>query len=226
MATISIIKLKVRRGTDTDRKLIVLDNGELGYVTDASSKRLFVGDGVTKGGSPVGMKFFSNAVLGSSNLATSQVGDLFYNASNTSLYTLTGVDANGFPDYSNTSAYKFVGPRTDNTTISYTSNGRLQLNFNSVSASNITNDAYDLTSTGALKRTGGGKLQVFFDNNKIISTGSGLTVQEASLNTNSFNFDYSVINSPYLRLGNLPTNAVGLSANQIWRDASGYLRIV
>lgn len=226
MATISIIKLKVRRGTDSDRKLIILDNGELGFVTDSSSKRLFVGDGVTKGGSPAGMKLFHNATLGSSNLATSQLGDLFFNNSNTSLYTLTGVDVNGFPDYSNVSAYKFLGTRTDNTTISYTTNGRLQLNSYSVSAINITNDAYDLSSSGALKRTGGGKLQVFFDNSKIISTGSGLTVNEGSLVTDNLNFINVTVQAPSLRFSNLPTNAVGLSANQIWRDSSGYLRIV
>ena len=34
MATVSIAKIKIRRGTDYERKLIILDNGELGYVTD------------------------------------------------------------------------------------------------------------------------------------------------------------------------------------------------
>ena len=48
MANITIVKLKVRRGTDSQRQDIVLDQGEVGYTLD--SKRLFVGDGATYGG--------------------------------------------------------------------------------------------------------------------------------------------------------------------------------
>ena len=44
----TLIKLLVRRGTDADRKNIVLEAGELGYTTDM--ERLFVGDGTTAGG--------------------------------------------------------------------------------------------------------------------------------------------------------------------------------
>ena len=55
MATVSVIKLKVRRGTDFDGKQITLDVGEIGYVQDTSSRRLFVGDGSTRGGNPAGV---------------------------------------------------------------------------------------------------------------------------------------------------------------------------
>jgi len=48
MANISIVKLKVRRGSDAQRKTIVLDQGEIGYTLD--TRRLFVGDGSTFGG--------------------------------------------------------------------------------------------------------------------------------------------------------------------------------
>lgn len=56
MATpeIKVIKLKVRRGTDAQRKTVVLDQGEIGYTTD--TKRLYVGDGATTGGTPVDNK--------------------------------------------------------------------------------------------------------------------------------------------------------------------------
>jgi len=46
MATVSVAKIKIRRGSDFDRRQIILDNGELGYVTDSVSRRLFVGDGI------------------------------------------------------------------------------------------------------------------------------------------------------------------------------------
>ena len=54
MANITIVKLKVRRGSDAQRKSIVLDQGEVGYTLD--TKRLFVGDGAKYGGHVVGNK--------------------------------------------------------------------------------------------------------------------------------------------------------------------------
>ena len=54
----TLLKLLVRRGTDVDRQLITLDQGELGYTTD--SKRLFVGDGSTLGGTIAGNKFLGS----------------------------------------------------------------------------------------------------------------------------------------------------------------------
>ena len=40
MADITIVKFKVRRGTDSERERVVLDQGEIGYTID--TKRLFV----------------------------------------------------------------------------------------------------------------------------------------------------------------------------------------
>ena len=66
MANISIVKLKVRRGSDAQRKTIVLDQGEIGYTLD--TRRLFVGDGSTFGGQSVSNKnigpFANNSSLG------------------------------------------------------------------------------------------------------------------------------------------------------------------
>lgn len=206
MATVSIIKLKVRRGVDSDRKQIVLDNGEIGFVTDATSKRLFVGDGVTKGGSPAGMKFFYNGIIGSSTLATAQVGDLIYNQSTTSLFTLTGVDTDNFPDYSNPNAYKYVGPQSDETTITRNIAGKFALKTDSISATYINDNAYDLTTTGSLRRTPGKKLQVAYDSNKIVASSSGLTVNESSLNVQSFNIINKTFNCTEIYLTNLPSS--------------------
>ena len=59
MAEVKKARLFLRRGTDTDRKDTVLCQGELGYSTDAF--RVFVGDGTTQGGNPVGMMAFVSA---------------------------------------------------------------------------------------------------------------------------------------------------------------------
>mgnify|MGYP003633523012 CR=1 FL=1 len=91
MANVTIVKLKVRRGSDAQRKTIVLDQGEVGYTLD--TKRIFVGDGVTEGGHSVGVKvvgpFDSVASLGpdAGQSPGMQIGDIGYAES--ILYTLT-----------------------------------------------------------------------------------------------------------------------------------------
>jgi len=97
MATVSVVKLKVRRGTDAQRKLITLDQGELGFVTDSGLQRLFVGDGITKGGIAAGSKF----IIASTGIAATstgiQTGDLVYDPTNTTsqFWILTGNPATG-----------------------------------------------------------------------------------------------------------------------------------
>ena len=61
MAEVKKARLFLRRGTDTDRKTTTLCEGELGYSTDAF--RVFVGDGSTAGGNPLGMTAFVSAGL-------------------------------------------------------------------------------------------------------------------------------------------------------------------
>ena len=45
------MSIRIRRGTDADRLTVILENGELGYTTD--TKKVYVGDGVTLGGTQV-----------------------------------------------------------------------------------------------------------------------------------------------------------------------------
>ncbi len=61
MPDITIVKIKVRRGSDDQRKQLVLDQGELGYTID--TKRVFVGDGSVAGGSVIGTKNFGAYIL-------------------------------------------------------------------------------------------------------------------------------------------------------------------
>ena len=87
MANITIVKLKVRRGSNAQRQTIVLDQGEVGYTID--TKRLFVGDGSTPGGHVVGNKglgsFTSLESLG--DVVGAQVGDIGY--ANSSLWMIS-----------------------------------------------------------------------------------------------------------------------------------------
>lgn len=116
MPDIKVIKLKLRRGLDSQRLLVSFDQGELGYTID--SKRVFVGDGVTLGGTIVGSKFFTPTT---NKLALqAYTGDVVYESS--LLYQLTGT----LPAYAESWAY--IGPALDNTTIKFDQNNRLTVN--------------------------------------------------------------------------------------------------
>ena len=47
MPTVDVAKIKLRRGSNSDRKLVTLDESELGYTTDTN--RVYVGNGTTLG---------------------------------------------------------------------------------------------------------------------------------------------------------------------------------
>ena len=129
MANITIVKLKVRRGTDAQRKEIILDQGEVGYTLD--SKRLFVGDGASYGGKVAGNvnvgPFASEASLGpaTSESPFLQVGDIGY--ANSKLYILTGASHTG-EAYTNTlCGWGYIGNVPDNTFIGFDSNNKLTI---------------------------------------------------------------------------------------------------
>lgn len=107
MASISIVKIKVRRGTDAERKLVRFDLGELVFTTDALSKRLFVGDGSVYGGKPVASKYYQGSTSSLTDLQYAQIGDIILNTDDSRLYALTG-SSGGFPDFSNPSAYQLI----------------------------------------------------------------------------------------------------------------------
>jgi hypothetical protein len=82
----TLLKLLVRRGTDTDRRQITLASGELGYTTD--TERLYIGNASDKGGVVVGNKWQgSNADL--TSLAPAVTGDYAYESDTREFKVLT-----------------------------------------------------------------------------------------------------------------------------------------
>lgn len=110
MPDIKIVKLKLRRGTDLQRKLVTLDQGELGYVTD--TKRVFVGDGSTVGGVLVGTKIFAPITSNKTGL-NAYANDVV--VENNLMYQLTGTNS------AQTSAWRLISPKVDNATLEYNS---------------------------------------------------------------------------------------------------------
>lgn len=114
MANITIVKLKVRRGSDAQRKQITLDQGEVGYTLD--TRRLFVGDGSTLGGRVIGNTsvgpFSDITNLSPANSPGLQVGDIGY--ANSKLYRLTS-----FSYDDALSGYAYIGNLPDEKTITF-----------------------------------------------------------------------------------------------------------
>ena len=107
----TIIKLKIRRGTDSQRKSVILEQGELGYTTDTA--RVFVGDGTTPGGRPTGSIIhppLSN-ILGRLSVTRAVQNDIVVERS--LMYQLTGTD------YTNSSHWLNISPKVDGTVLKY-----------------------------------------------------------------------------------------------------------
>jgi Major tropism determinant N-terminal domain len=182
MASVSIIKLKIRRGTNAERQQIILDNGELGYTTDYDSRRVFVGDGVTYGGISVGAKLFYADVTNFSTYRNCLVGDIIYDSTTSSLYSVSSINtSSAIPDFGFSKLVKSAV--TDDTYIQYNGLGQLTIMNNSVDQSKIKTTCFNQTLSGGNGLTIG----VNYDNSKITVVGGKLTVNEASLDLSLLN---------------------------------------
>jgi hypothetical protein len=128
MPTINISKIKLIRGTNDQRKKVILDQGEPAYTTD--TKRVFVGTGTLSGGFVVGSKVHS-PLLNFFSLSTlaGEIGDLV-NVNN-KFYQLTALDASSISSWADVSA------RVNSTFFSYDTSNIITLNVGSISAAYI-----------------------------------------------------------------------------------------
>lgn len=178
MPDIKIIKLKIRRGTNAQRQSIVLEQGELGYTTD--TRRVFIGDGGTLGGSSIGCTAHAPTITSNArlNLVNAVKGDIV--SDNSLLYQLTGSDA------SQTSSWVFIGPKVDESSITYTSNN-LAVKDGGITGSKFAASA--ASSTGGLV-AGTGGLSAKVDNSTLIITSTNTLsvnqIDQRHINTTAF----------------------------------------
>lgn len=232
MATVSIVKLKVRRGSDVDRKKITLDIGEVGYVSDIASRRIFVGDGSTKGGNPAGMKlYFGDFNSNPGSFSTTQVGDIVYNTSDSRLYALTAYDEFNFPNYAQPESYMFIGPKGDNNTIQYDAGGSLQVKLSSITSEHIDNSIFN-PQQGLKRSVNGGPIGVNVDNITIkINANNQLYFDPGVVSLDQLNVvgtrldvtDFKLIN--FLTADPGPFVPAGQAYGQIWVDINGFVRV-
>ena len=167
MPDIEIVKLKLRRGTDDQRQAVTLEQGELGYTTDA--KRVWVGDGFTIGGVSVGNVAYTPVTVGSrTDLDYVINGDLVYD--NNFLYQLSGTYAD------NLSSWAFIGSQTDTSTIEYNASNQLHIVNNGVGIAQLSSNVV---------RENGGLLYT--------STGLSANVDSSTITVNSTTGQLSVI---------------------------------
>ena len=85
----TLLKLLVRRGSDQERRNVILSQGELGFTTD--TKRVYVGDGQTLGGIAVGgSSFLGSAANVPATFTTAAEGDTAFDSDDNVLYTYLG----------------------------------------------------------------------------------------------------------------------------------------
>jgi hypothetical protein len=125
---IEIAKIKIRRGTDAQRKSTVLDQGEIAFTLD--TKRLYVGNGVLSGGTSASNKIFTPITnVNSLTAIPSEVGD--FGVANNVFYQLTA------SDYTNINSWANISPRVDTRQIEYLSDNTISIKLSALSASNI-----------------------------------------------------------------------------------------
>ena len=154
-----IVKFKLRRGTDSQRKSVAFRSGELVYIYDI--KRCFIGDGITLGGVPV-----SNINTISTTFPSfTALGDYTFRTDLLRTYVCT---ATGF---------EYIGPYPDTTTIEFSSN-YLQIVSGGVTRDKLSN--YIASLTGGLLFDNVSGMRVNFDNTFSINNSGQLSARIGS----------------------------------------------
>jgi microcystin-dependent protein len=146
----NITKILIRKGTNADRQAVTFNAGEPAFTTD--TQRLYVGDGITTGGIPIGIENFgvipqlsgsylrsnlSQSAYTTFALSSIAVGDIVYDNTTTSLYTVTGTSAT--PALSNFAQLKSI---TQINTSQFAYNGAvLNIKSNGIGANEINSSA-------------------------------------------------------------------------------------
>ena len=167
MPNITISKIKLRRGTNTQRQTMVFDQGELVSTTDTN--RVYIGDGVTSGGVSIDSRILT-PITQYTTLSTiiAEQGDII-NVNNI-FYQLTGYDYSVIANWGN------VGAKLDPSILQYDGSNNITLIPNSVDTS------YLKTSTlGGSLSVISGVLQDTFQPKSLTLSGGKLSIIPSSI---------------------------------------------
>ena len=171
MASIIIAKLKLRRGTEAQRAAITLEQGELGYITDRD--RVIIGDGTTVGGILIGNKIHTILVNSNTRNTVNKAyrNDMVYE--NNWMYQLTGTD------YSQLTAWSFVGTVPDNDTLEYNASRQMHIKADGIGLDELDNAI--VYNNGALNFNSTYGLSANVDSSTIVVSASSLQVKDLGI---------------------------------------------
>lgn len=208
MPDITIVKLKIRRGTDAQRKSVMLEQGELGYTID--TQRVFVGNGITSGGNPVGNIVHPPlTIAGSRIFQTNAVkGDLVYE--NSVLWQLSG------DSYASASNWANISPKGDGSYITSNGSGQLTIKDGGITPSKLAS-SFLYVSGGIVSNANG--LSANIDNTSIeINLCNQLAIKSTALGRGLsggsgepitfFGSDIFTYNGNQVSLGSLPAGII------------------
>jgi len=215
MPNIEIIKLKIRRGTNTQRLNVVLEQGELGYTTDTN--RVYVGDGITLGGQPVGSLNLAPTITPGTRTSTvASINDVIYD--NNILWQLTAAD------YTQLSSWANIEAKPDNSYLQYDGNNKLTIVSNSIGKSKLASDI--VYSSGAIYFNSTTGLSANVDGSSIVISSNRLALPIQSISTpagltNSTVNNYGIVTSKSTIEG-YPLSARIITANHPFSAFNGF----
>lgn len=178
-----ITRIVFRRGLYNEKTNLILLQGEPAYTTD--SKRLFIGDGTSFGGVPVGMRNLGVATFGSTstNLNAIQInyrgqpGDIIFDSVSNCIWSLTG---DGDPGL--VASYAKYGATFAPDNITTVSNGGVfSVKQNGLNASYLTSGA---VGRGLERISSNTTLRIADPSSELSFTGNSLSITDAGV-TNS-----------------------------------------
>ena len=168
MADIKVIKLKVRRGLNSQRKRIVLDEGELGYTID--SQRLYVGTGTLSGGVPVASKVYPP--ITNYNDLSSQDAEIYdVIVADDKMYQLIATD------FTELSSWRFIGAQVDDNFIEYNASNYLTVKESSIDITRLNQQTLSSTSI----TFAGNQIVINYDSSQFAISGSKFALNQNSI---------------------------------------------
>jgi hypothetical protein len=154
-----IVKFKLRRGTDSQRKSVTFRSGELVYTYDI--KRCFIGDGVTLGGLPI-----SNINTISTTFPSfTALGDYTFRSDLLRTYICRET------------GFEYIGPYPDTTTINFSGN-YLQIVSGGITRNKLSNSIASLTGGLLFDNVDG--MRVSYDNTFSLNNSGQLSARIGS----------------------------------------------
>lgn len=201
---IQLAKFLIRTGTEAQRVSADLGLGEPGYTSD--TQRLFVGDGSTPGGIVINSKVHSILLSDTKTSLQAYTNDIVYCENR--LWQLSGTN------YTQASAWVFIGTKTDDSTVEYNGNYKLTVKDGGINSSHVSTSIV----TGCLSGGEGNPLYINLQPYFSITNGmlgiSALSAGNMDSNTFGSGLTYnSTVNKLSANLASVDSTIMYLSSN-------------